>query len=218
MPKLTDYVRQGYRRRQRPWDRTELPEWWDVAIWVAAAAIIVMLVVSVVLSDDDAPAPRNAGGAPTSYPAETLNPRALASSGSESAPPSGAASSSPKPPVELSPEGFKATNAVQVPITGGDGTAIVPAGARNVATAAARAMAIGDWSGIPFVGTARPSAPAGRTPQGSVIGEVTVMDPSTTGNSQYRFTAQITQGGNAKPREVRFAVEQDGAGYAIRVG
>ena len=217
MPKLTDYVREGYRRRQRPWDRTELPEWWDVAIWVAVAAVVLMLVVGGVLSRDDSPAADNTGKAPPAYPVQTLNPSALASPGSGSAPPSGAANASPEPPVELNPESFEATNAVQVQMTGG-GTTVVPAGARNVALAAARAAATGDWKGIPFIGTARPPAPQTPTPQGSVRGEITVADPSVTGNSQYRFTAQVTHGGNANPRAVRLLVERNGSGYAIRAG
>lgn len=214
MPKLTDYVRQGYRRRRRPWDESELPEWWSLAAWIGVGCIVVLLGISAVLARDDTAQARNAGGGAARYPVETLNPSSLASPGSEGASPSGSPGPSQSPPVELTPESFRATNAVRVPMSGG-GSAVVPAGARNVALAAARAAATGDWKGVPFIGT-RPTRTSTPTPQGSVVGELTVADPTVTGNSQYRFTAKITRGGGEEPYDLTIPVERDGTGYAIR--
>ena len=218
MAKLTDYVRKGYRRRQRPWEATELPEWWGLATWIGAACVVVMLVVSALLARGETATGAEAGDAEAPrYPVETLNPGMLTASpgsGSPGASSSAGARPSQSPPVELTAESFKATNAVRVAKSGG-GSAIVPAGARNVALAAARATAIGDWSGIPFIG-ARPTPTRGPTPQGSVVGELTVADPTVTGNSQYRFTAKITHGGGEKPYDLTIPVEWNGDGYAIR--
>jgi hypothetical protein len=214
MAKITDYVREGFDRRRRPWDRTDLPEWWDLMAWAAVIGIIAALLLSAVLdrggsSDSTAD---TAGGGP-GYQVQALNPYSTSPSPQDSAP-AGATASPSGAPADASAKEFTATAAVQVPMTGG-GTAVVPAGARNVALAAARAEATGDRAGIPFVGTAR-SAKAPSTPQGSVIGEVTVTDPTITGNSQYLFTANITHGPDAKPNTVQIAVEYASSGYAVR--
>lgn len=222
MPKMTDYVREGFKRRRRPWDRAELPEWWDLVGWVGLAGVVAALVFGAIFSTggsggdgtEDAGAPR--------YSAQTLNPYtpspAPSASGSTATTP---AETSPAPgagpPQGVETKDFTATAAAQVPLIRG-GTAVVPAGARNVAVAAARAQATGDWAGIPFVGPKRlPAASMKANPQGSVIGEVTVTDPSVTGNTQYLFSATITRGGGAKPYVVQIAVERDRSGYAIRV-
>jgi hypothetical protein len=212
MPKMTDYVREGFNRRRRPWHRAELPEWWNLAVWVALAGIGVMLLVSALLD------PSGSTGAPDAtqppaYSVQKINPYATpsASGGSTAGTPTPDASS----PAQGGPTGdFASTAAVQVPKTGG-GTAVVPAGARNVALAAAKAAATGDWTGIPFTGHAKPPK-ARRTPQGSVVGQLTVTDPAITGNNLYLFSTTITHGGAAKPYQYRVAVEGDQSGYAIR--
>ncbi|MCO6009159.1 hypothetical protein NE236_29735 [Actinoallomurus purpureus] len=213
MPKMTDYVREGFNRRRRPWHSAELPEWWNVAVWVALAGIGVMLLVSALLEPGESAGDTTGTARPPAYSVQKINPYATpsASEGSAAGTPTPDASS---PPGDGPGGDFSATAAVQVPKAGG-GTAVVPAGARNVALAAAKAAATGDWTGIPFIGRARPPK-APRTPQGSVIGQPTVTDPSITGNTQYLFSATITHGGAAKGYQYRVAVERDQSGYAVR--
>ncbi|GAA4096760.1 hypothetical protein [Actinomadura miaoliensis] len=216
MPKLTDYVRAGYRRRQRPWDRTELPEWWDVAVWVAVGGIVMMLAVGAVVGRGESSGGATTGSKPPPYAVETLNPRGSGTTpGAASAPSTTSTAPSQTPPAGVSAKDFTASAAMSVPVTGG-GTTVVPAGARNVAMAAAKATATGDWTGIPFVGAARPTPARTPAPPGSVVGEITVTDPSVTGNSQYRFSATIRHGGTAKTHVVEILVERDESGYAIR--
>ncbi|MEV5709693.1 hypothetical protein [Actinoallomurus sp. NPDC052274] len=221
MPKMTDYVREGFNRRRRPWHRTELPEWWNLAVWVALAGIGLLLLLSALL-EPDTPSGTTTSSRPPAYSVQKINPYATpsASDGSEAGTPTPDASDAGTPtpgpggPTGPEPTGdFAATDAVEIPKVGG-GTAAVPAGARNVALAAAKAAATGDWTGIPFIGRARPPK-ARRTPQGSVIGQVTVTDPSVTGNTLYLFSAMITHGGASKAYQYRVAVERDQSGYAV---
>jgi hypothetical protein len=211
MAKMTDYVREGFKRRRRPWDRTELPEWWNLAVWFGLAGIVAMVALAAVFGPDGAPGPNTAK--PVPYSVQSLNPY---SSSSASGGPAFAAptAGSDSPSAGVSGTDFAATDPAQVPMTGG-GRAVVPAGALNVALAAAKATATGDWTGIPFVGARRPAA-TGRTPHGFVIGAVTVADPGVTGNSQYVFSATISHGGAAKPHLVKIAVELGQSGYAVR--
>lgn len=212
MPKLTDYVREGFKRRARPWDRAELPEWWDLAMWAGLAGVILMLVVGALLDrgGTDRPPGGTAGGMPP-YAVQSLNPYASAGSGTRPGPrpPAGTGTASPMTSTD-----FAATAPARVQVTGG-GTTVVPAGARNVALAAARATATGDWSGIPYIGTGRPPK-AKKTPAGSVVGALTVADPATTGNAQYLFSATVRHGAAARPYLVRIAVERGVSGYAVR--
>ncbi|MEV0405838.1 hypothetical protein [Actinoallomurus sp. NPDC050550] len=213
MPKMTDYVREGFNRRRRPWHRAELPEWWNLAVWVGLAGIGGMLLISALLDPGGSTDTPDATQ-PPAYSVQKINPYATpsASGGSAAGTPTPDASS----PAQGGPtEDFASTAAVQVPKAGG-GTAVVPAGARNVALAAAKAAATGDWTGIPFIGRARPPK-ARRTPQGSV-GQLTVTDPAITGNAQYLFSATITHGAPDKAYQYRIAVESDQSGYAIHAG
>lgn len=212
MPKMTDYVRKGFKKRRRLWEGGEVPEWWDIAVWVSLAGVIAIIVISVLTESGGG---GTAAGSPPPYHVQSLNPYAqptptassVTSSGTPSAQPSGSAPDSPS-------SDFSATAAVQVAMTGGGGTAIVPAGARNVALAAAKAEATGDWKGIPFVGVSRPPA-AARTPQGTVTGEITVENPSVTGNGSYLFSTTITHGPGTKSFLVQIAVQRMPTGYAI---
>ncbi|GAA3973887.1 hypothetical protein GCM10023085_65480 [Actinomadura viridis] len=218
MPKITDYVRAGFRRRRRPWHHTELPEWWDVAVWVGGVGVIALLVLSALFERDDPSAgPAAGGGGAPRYVVQTLDPRGPSAT---PGPGGGGASTAPtgSPPTGSAPAGvsakdFTASAAVRVPVTGG-GTTVVPAGARNVAAAAARATATGDWAGIPFIGAARPPAAPARP--GSVVGTLTVADPTVTGNDQYRFSATIARDGTARPEAVQITVGRGPSGYAIR--
>jgi hypothetical protein len=88
---------------------------------------------------------------------------------------------------------------------------VVPAGARNLAQAAARAAATGDWNGIPL--TDRSSAGAVRTPEGSVVGDISVTDPAVTGNSVYLFGATIRHGPGEPPYRIKITVERTQSGY-----
>ncbi|MEO3826349.1 hypothetical protein [Actinomadura sp. B10D3] len=220
MAKITDYARQGFRRRPRPWNSAELPEWWDAAAWLGVVAVVVMLVSGAVFADDRSPG----GAAAAGDDAPRYAPETLGSPGLGAPPAPGDGSAAPVPPASppagvptgTSAEGFASTAATRVPITGG-GTAVVPAGALNVALAAARARATGNWAGIPFAGAERP-APTAPSPHGVVVGEVTVEDPAATGNTQYRFSARIARGGGARPETARFVVELGMNGYAIRAG
>jgi hypothetical protein len=212
MPKMTDYVREGFRRRQRPWDRTELPEWWDVAVWTAAVGVIAVLVFSAAAGrgGSSGTAAQNDRGA--SYAVQTLGPQTPAASTALGVP---AAPAEPTP-TDSAPVGFhdfSASAAVRVPVTGG-GTTVVPAGARNVALAAARAATTGDWRGIPLVGKARP--PAAQAPTRSLLGQFTVADPAVTGNSRYEFSATFQEAGTAQRSVVQIVVERATSGYAIR--
>ena len=207
MPKLTDYVREGFKRRRRPWRNGEVPEWWDIAVWTALAAVIVVIVLSAAFGGGDS-AGDTAQDSPV-RPIESLNPYATPSSqASAGSTPSPSASATGSDPMD-----FSATGPVQVPQTGG-GVATVPAGAHAVAVAAARAEANGDWSVIPLLGGAPPAAR--RTPQGKVIGDVTVANPSVTGNTSYLFSATITHGDAAKSYLVQISVERSSSGYAVR--
>ncbi|WP_345361453.1 hypothetical protein [Actinoallomurus liliacearum] len=228
MPKMTDYVREGFNRRRGPWHRTELPEWWNLAVWVSLAAVGLILLLSALLEPDSS-TDTTSSSQPPAYSVQKINPYATPSASSEStagtptpdasgSTGSGSAAGTPAPGASGSTGSgstgdFAATAAVQVPKVGG-GTAVVPAGARNVASAAAKAAATGDWTGIPFIGRTRPPK-AHRTPQGSVIGQLTVTDPAVTGNTLYLFSATITHGGAAKAYQYRVAVERDQSGYAV---
>ncbi|QKG23354.1 hypothetical protein [Actinomadura verrucosospora] len=221
MPKLTDYARKGYNRRRRPWESAELPEWWDAAVWVAGGGIVVVLVLSALLGGGGgrtSSASGDSGARP--YPVQTLGSRPTEGTGASPSP-GGTGSAAPPVPAGEQVKDFTATAAVQVPVTGG-GTTVVPAGARNVALAAARATATGDWSGIPFSGTGRPTRPAtgaaGRPARQAAVSRLTVADPAVTGNSEYRFSATITGAGGAQPSVVPITVERDESGYAVRVG
>ncbi|MBC6458083.1 hypothetical protein [Actinomadura sp. HBU206391] len=214
MPKITDYVREGFDRRSRPWDRTELPEWWDLVVWVALAGVIAMLLLGAVFGRGGSS--EDAGGDERRFAVRSLNPYTVtpAPSADEAASATPGTGAPSPAPGEAPTEDFTATAAVRVPVTGG-GTTVVPAGARNVAFAAATAEATGDWTGILFVGAARPSA-APAYPRGSVAGEITVKDPRVTGTGQYLFSATITRDGNAASRRVEITVERGPDGYAIR--
>ncbi|MFF5259910.1 hypothetical protein ACFY4C_13260 [Actinomadura viridis] len=230
MPKITDYVRAGFRRRRRPWHHTELPEWWDVAVWVGGVGVIALLVLSVLFGrDEPSGGPAAGGGGAPRYVVQTLDPRGPSAApgpggGAPTAPtgsvptgstPTGSVptGSAPTAPAGVSAKDFTASAAVRVPVTGG-GTTVVPAGARNVASAAARATATGNWAGIPFIGPARPPAAPARP--GSVVGTLTVADPTVTGNDQYRFSATIARDGSARPDLVQITVGRGPSGYAIR--
>lgn len=222
MPKITDYVREGFKKRRRPWEHTELPEWWDVVIWVSLGGVIVAVVLGAALGGG------GSKGIPAAdsprYAVQSLNPYATPTPGTSitSVPTPGVSpvsSASPTPDPGDSSGGtsatdFSATAAVQVAQTGG-GTAIVPAGARNVAVAAARAEATGDWTGIPLaVSGKRPTGP--KTPQGTVTGTITVENPAVTGSGSYVFSATVTHDGTAKPYLVQIAVERAASGYVVR--
>ncbi|GAA4375305.1 hypothetical protein GCM10023088_32500 [Actinomadura verrucosospora] len=216
MPKMTDYARQGFRRR-RLFQDTELPEWWNIAVWAGVGGIVLMLAVSAVLDRGDSSGAPTAGRQAPSYQVQTLDPRTLTESPSPGETPSTSASPSQVLPTGASANDFTATAAAKVPVTGG-GTTVVPAGALNLATAAASATVSGNWKGIPFIGAARPSpAKKGMAP-GSAVQGITVADPTRTGNSQYLFSATITRPGGARPEVVQLLVEPDERGYALRAG
>ncbi|GAA1832477.1 hypothetical protein [Actinomadura chokoriensis] len=225
MPKLTDYARKGFQRRRPPWKRVELPEWWDVAVWVAGGGVVAVIVLSAVLNGGGASGtvPGDAGARP--YPVQTLGSRltdgpGAVPSGDLPAPPSSstaAAAPAPAGPVGKPVKDFTATAAVRIPVTGG-GTTVVPVGARNVALAAAIATTTGDWSGIPFTGPGRPTVSASRHGLGGSVARLTVADPAVTGNSAYRFSATIDDAGGAEPSAVPITVERNESGYAIRYG
>jgi hypothetical protein len=211
MPKITDYVREGFKRRQRPWDRTELPEWWNIAVWAGVVVVVGAILLGAIFDSGSSSGDADAGA--PAYPVRTLNPYGTDASPDPSA--SAAASADPSADPSSAPADgdFTVTAAAQVPMTGG-GTAVVPVGARNVASAAATAEATGDWAAIPFTGGAKRPGRA-RTPLGSVIGQTTVQDPAVTGNSQYVFTAKITRGGTAAAHYVQITVEFADGSYAI---
>lgn len=211
MPKMTDYVRQGFKRRRGPWHDTELPEWWNLVVWAALAGVVVSIGFGVLV--DSGGTPTTADGGSSRYVIQTVNPYTASPAPADTAP---TAPTMPTRGSDGPDTDFTATAAVQVPMTEGGGTAPVPIGARNLATAAARAMATGDWTGIPLAGTGTPS-PAPTTPTGSLVGEVTVADPRVSGNSRYLFSASIRHEATAEPYEVRIAVERAGAGYAVRL-
>ncbi|SNR51004.1 hypothetical protein [Actinomadura mexicana] len=216
MPKLTDYARQGFRRR-RLFQETELPEWWNIAVWAGVGGIILMLLVSAVFDHGDSSGTATSASQAPRYQVQTLDPRGLTASPSpgEGTPtPSG--SPSQVLPTGAAAANFTATAATRVPMTDG-GATVVPAGALNVAAASARAIVTGNWKAIPIIGTARPS-PAKAMPRGSAVQGITVADPTKTGNSQYRFSATITHASGARPDVVDLLVEPDGRGYAVRAG
>jgi hypothetical protein len=214
MPKLTDYARQGFRRR-RLFQDTELPEWWSIAVWAGVGGVVLMLVVSAVFDRGGSSGSATTGGEAPRYQVQTLDPRSLSISPSPGgATPTASASPSQVLPTGVSPKDFTATAPAKVAVTGG-GTTVVPAGALNLASAAATATVTGNWKGIPFIGAARPS-PAKSMPRGSAVQGITVADPAQTGNSQYVFSATITHAGGARPDVVEVLVEPDGDGYAMR--
>ncbi|NDU77715.1 hypothetical protein GWI34_34660 [Actinomadura sp. DSM 109109] len=218
MPKMTDYARKGFRRR-RLIQETELPEWWNIAVWAGVGGIILMLVVSAVLDRGDSSGPAPASGPAPRYQVQTLDPRSLTASPSPGeTSPSGGPSGGPQQvlPTGAAAFNFTATAATRVPMTDG-GVTVVPAGALNVAVTSARAIVSGNWKGIPVIGDARPS-PAKPMPAGSAVQKITVADPTKTGNSQYRFSATITHAGGKRPDVVDLLVEPDGDGYAVRAG
>ncbi|MGI8330898.1 hypothetical protein ACRYCC_13110 [Actinomadura scrupuli] len=217
MPKMTDYVREGFQKRRRPWETAELPEWWNLMVWVGLAVVGGILVVGMILADGSSP---KVGQSPRRYAVETLNPYSPTAApsapatgsvtGPATAPPAG-----PGPvPTAFTAADFAATAPAQVPLTGG-GSTVVPTGARNVGVAAAKAEATGDWTGIPLAGAAKPPKRA-RTPGGVVVGQVTVTDPSVTGTNTYMFSATVSHDGGAKPYLVQLTVERTSRGYAIR--
>ncbi|WP_433477223.1 hypothetical protein ACQPZP_09310 [Spirillospora sp. CA-142024] len=212
MPKLTDYARQGFRRR-RLLRESELPEWWNIAVWAGVGGIVLMLVAGAVFSGDDSAGTTTAQSQAPRYQVQTLDPRGLSASPSPGSTTPGAT------PTQVLPTGpsaknFTATAATKIPMTGG-GTTVVPAGALNAAMAAAQAAVTGNWKDVPLVGATRPPAKKAM-PQGSVVKGISVTDPSMTGNSQYRFSATITHAGGARPDVVELLVEPDGSGYAVR--
>lgn len=206
MAKLTDYVREGFKRKRRPWDGGELPEWWSLATWAALAVVGGVLVLGVVTGDDR---PAN-GQTPGSFTVQTIDPATIGANPTGGDPEGGTSAPAPSGSAD-----FGADGPVEVALTGADGTTAVPAGARNVAMAAAQATAVGDWSGIPLAPMATaPKAPA--TPQGSVIGVVTVTDPAVTGTNTYLFTATVRHSPQRQPYLVQIYVERTAAGYAVR--
>ncbi|MEV3922891.1 hypothetical protein [Actinomadura coerulea] len=218
MPKLTDYARQGF-RRQRLLRASELPEWWNIAVWAGVGGVVLMLVISAVFArgDSSGVAPAAGGDAPR-YQVQTLDPRGLsASPGPDGETPTASGSPAQVLPTGASGNDFRASAALQVPMTGG-GETVVPAGALNVAAAAATALVTGNWQGVPFVGTDRPPPARKPMPQGSAVTGISVADPAATGNSQYRFSATISHPGRARPDVLDFLVEPDGPGYALRAG
>lgn len=215
MAKMTDYVREGFDRRRRPWDGTELPEWWNLAVWVALAAVGAAIVFAALTDrEGSAPAPEADGPSPR-FSIQAMNPYKPSPTPGRTASgtPSPAASGLPPSPGEPGRD-FTAIAPVQVRMAQG-GTVPVPAGARDLALAAAKALATGDWTGIPLAGTATPGA-APKTPTGSVAGELTVTDPKVTGNTRYVFSTSIRHDPAARPYEVKISVERAGSGYAVR--
>ncbi|MEV0662583.1 hypothetical protein ACIBI3_22970 [Actinomadura luteofluorescens] len=215
MPKMTDYARKGFRRR-RLFQDTDLPEWWNIAVWAGVCGIVLMLAVSAVLDHGESSGTPTTGREVPRYQVQTLDPRSLTASPSPGAEtPTASGAPSQVLPTGVSANDFTATAAAKAPVTGG-GTTVVPAGALNLATAAARATVSGNWKGIPFIGTARPSSAKKGMPRGSAVQGITVADPSRTGNSQYLFSATIKGPGGARPEVVELLVEPDGRGYALR--
>jgi hypothetical protein len=210
MPKLTDYARKGFKKRRRLWDGGELPEWWDLLVWGALALVGVMLAVGAIT--DHGSSRDAAGTRQPVHQVQTVNPYATPSA-SAGAAPSGPADPAPSGTPGDSGADFAATAPVQVPRTGG-GTAVVPTGARAVASAAANAEATGVWSGVPLTGTARPDAPR-RFPHGRVVGALTVEDPAVTGNGAYVFSATVTHGTAARSYLVKITVQRTPDGYAV---
>jgi hypothetical protein len=198
MPKLTDYVREGFRKRRRPWEGTELPEWWNILVWVALAAVCGMLALSAIF--DDGPG-SGATQRRRPYVVQTVDPYPKVTAPSPSGTPG------------RSRADFSTDAPVRVAKTGG-GTAVVPAGARNVALAGANAEATGVWSGIPLTGAMTPGT-APRTPHGRVIGDITVQDPALTGTGSYVFSATITHDAVSRSYRVRITVGRTPRGYAV---
>lgn len=203
---MTDYVREGFRRRPRPWQRAELPEWWNIAIWAGVAGIVAILAAGALTGGESKTA---AAGKPRPYAPQTLDPRGA------SAPPSTAGTPAPTAsPAAPASRDFTDATPVQVRVTGG-GTTVVPAGARNLALAAARAKANGALTGIPLAGAAPPTvAPAGPAP-GTAVADLTVADPAKTGNTRYRFAAKVKRAGG-RAHAVRILVEPSQDGYVVR--
>ncbi|WP_395105143.1 hypothetical protein [Actinomadura sp. SCN-SB] len=211
MPKMTDHVRAGFKRRRRPWEAVELPEWWTLAIWAGLAGVVVALVVSG-LAARGGSGGATAGAGAVRYTIQPVNPHRVAPTREAASPEAAGADAPPGPsqaPRVPSHGDFGATAPVRVPRTGG-GMATIPAGAWNLALAAARAAATGDWTGVPVRGDAGGVV---KSPEGSVVGTVTVEDPAVTGPGLHRFSATITHGPAEPPYRVAIDVERDRSGF-----
>ena len=111
MPKMTDYVREGYQKRRRPWESAELPEWWNLMVWVGLAMVGGILVIGMLLADGSSPGVEQV---PRKYAVQTLNPYAPTATPSapETGPATGpaAAPASPGPvPTAFTAADFAAT-------------------------------------------------------------------------------------------------------------
>ncbi len=67
---------------------------------------------------------------------------------------------------------------------------------------------------MPLIGKIRHRARP--TPAGTVLGDVTVADPSVSGTGSYLFSAKISNNGTAQPYVIQIAVELRSPGYAVR--
>lgn len=203
---MTDYVRQGFARRRRPWDPADLPGWWDLAVWTAVLLIIGALAASVVL-DLVGREPERPARSPRRYAVQTLNPYA------ENAGPS-SLPSSPGAQNPATPDDFSASAAVRVPLTTG--------GRRSFR----RAPATWPWPRPRPRRSATGRGPDGRYrapvqgaphPLGTVQDGITVADPAATGTGSYVFSAMIRHDAGARAYLVRITVERTPRGYAIRL-
>lgn len=211
MPKMTDYVREAFRRRERPWRRVELPEWWTIATWAGAAGIAAILVAGALTGGSEGAT--KSGGAVHRFTPQTLDPRSATTAPSSTLSPTASPSAAPTSSASASVD-FTDSTPVQVRQTGG-GTTVVPAGARNLALAAARAKVTGVWTGIPTTSAAHPAAPPPAPSPDVAVGHLSVQDPAVTGNSRYRFTAKVKRAGG-RAHAVRILVEAGQGGYVVQ--
>ncbi|OLT35465.1 hypothetical protein BJF79_32420 [Actinomadura sp. CNU-125] len=206
MPKMTDYVRAGFDRRRRPWDRAELPEWWDLVVWAGLAALIAMLLLGAVFGRDDASGA--ATGDDAGFAVRTLNPHTFTPAPTPSG--DGPASSGEPP----GGDDFTATAPCGTPMTGG-GTAVVPAGARNAALAAAEAAGHRRLDGRP-VRRDRAAVPGARDPGGFRGRGADRPGPRRDGDGPVPVQRDDPAGRRGADRPVRITVERGPEGYAVR--
>jgi hypothetical protein len=218
MGQLTDYVREGFRRRRKPWQGGEVPDWWGLAQWGALGGVgIILLVSGIAAANGSGSSGDDTGDGPGAFPVLSGPPVTSTSGPAPSSAPTSAPSAGPTATPATGPDAdFTSLDPVDVPLTGSGALISAPEGAVNLARAGALASARGQWDGIPIVG--RRQTPRTRHPQATLTGRLSLFNPAVTGTSRYLFTVGTDDDGPgpSPARQVKITVARVGQGFAVQ--
>lgn len=186
---MTQQTTERYQQVSR---RAHVPEWYELAQYIAIGVLVLLVFISLLQSvgDDPSAPPVAAGPAVASSPLAPLgtSPAPIPASDSElpsDAPPSPQAPAPAAPPAQAA--------MVEVILLGETGTAPVPAQARDLAIQGALAQFTGNYASLPRVASFVVPAPGSTQTYPSPVpgARVEVVNPEVTGATSLVFAVPV---------------------------